>query len=181
MTYASPLPTGQAIVKGWRAGDKGAVPSVICHRMRAAGRLGLAVLSRCDGMAIMASRKLMTEGKSATGRAFCLPNRASPPSTSVGLLRRAWLGVRSDGAADARAMVWSDEALRLGAGAPDVKALIGVPRASRRASPPETGPLRPLKPCMNGLPAHAPVILDRRFRPVRLYACPTGAGFEKLL
>ena len=180
MTYALPLFPCQAVLNGQRALGKAAVPSVICHRMRAAQSKGQANLPLLGGLAIIAGRRPMTEGGGATGRAFCLPNRAFLPSTNVGLLRRAWLGMRSDGAGDTRALSRSGKALAADAGAFVVKGLISVLRASRHASPTEMGPLRPLKPCMNGLPAHAPVTLDRRYRPLRLYACPTSAGVEKL-
>lgn len=180
MTYTSPSHPNQAALRGGMARGKGSAPPVICHRMVATRLNGLAPALLRRGTAIIAVRRPMTEGRGATGRAFCLPNRASHPSTNVGLLRRAWLGMRSDGAADTRALSRSGKALAAGAGASVVKGLTGVLRASRCASPTETGPLRPLKPCMNGLPAHAPVTLDRRHRPLRLHICTTGAGLEKL-
>ena len=180
MTYASPLPSSQAVLNGRRVWGIGAVASVICHRMRAAGRTGQGKPPLLGGLAIRASGRRMTGGRGAVGRAFCLPNRASHPSTSVGLLRRGWLGVRSDGAADMQALGRSGEALAADAGASDVKGLIGVLRAFHHASPTKRGPLRPLKPCINGLPAHAPVTFDRRSRPFRLHIRPTSAGVQKL-
>ena len=180
MTYALPLPICQATPKGTRASSKAAVPSVICHRMRTAQRKGQANLPLLGGLAIIADRRPMTGSRGAVGRAFCLPNRASHPSTTVGLLRRAWLGMRSNGAGDTRALSRSGKALGLDAGASDTKGLTGVLRASRHASPTQWGPLRPLKPCMNGLPAHAPDIHDCRSRPDCLYACPIGTGLKEL-
>ena len=180
MTYALPFPHCQAAPKGLRAWGKAPAASVICHRTRAAQCDGQANLPLLGGMAIIAGGGRMTGGKGATGRAFCLPNRASHPSTGVGLLRRGWLGMGSDGAADAKAWGRSGTALGADAGASALKGLIGGLRASRHASPTKTGPLRPLNPCMNGLPAHASDIHDRRSRPFRLYACPKCAGVEKL-
>ena len=180
MTYALPFSLCQAAPKGRPVWGKVSVPSVICHRMRAAQCTGQANLPLLGGMAIIAGKRPIIGGRGAVGRAFCLPNRASHPSTSVGLLRRGWLGMRSDGAGDARAQGRSGKALGADAGASALKGLIGVLRASRHASPTETGPLRPLNPSMNGLPAHAPVILDRRSRPYRLYARSKCAGVQKL-
>ncbi len=180
MTYALPLPLCQVALIGWRCVGKAAAPSVICHRMRAAQSKGQANLPLLGGLAIIAGRRPMTGGRGATGRALCLPNRALHPATTVGLLRRAWCGVKGDGAVKMQAKDWLGKALGLDAGASDTKGLTGVLRASRHASPIDRGPLRPLKPCMNGLPAHAPDIHDRRSRPDCLYACPVSTGFQKL-
>jgi len=181
MTYALPLPICQAAPKGRQGFGKAAVPSVICHQMRAAGSKTSAPTPLRRGTAIIAARRPMTGGRGATGRAFCLPNRASHPATTVGLLRRAWCGMRSDGATDARALGRSGTALAMDAGASVIKGLISVLRASRCALPTLRGPLRPLNPCMNGLPAHAPVTPHRRYRPLRLYARPKCTGVKKLL
>lgn len=180
MTYEPPsLPATAALTAAWMGAER-AAPPVICHRMRAAGLDGLAPALLRRGMAIIAVRRPMTGGRGAVGRALCLPNRASHPCTCVGLLRRAWFGMRGDGAVKMWAKDWLDTALGVDAGASGTKGLTGVLRASRHASPTTLGPLRPLKPCMNGLPAHAPVTFDRRYRPVRLHICPTSTGVEKL-
>ena len=180
MTYASPLFPRPAVLQGLWLWGKAAGLSVICHRIRAASGKGQAKPPLLGGMAISASGRHNNGSKAAVGRVFCLPNRASHPSPRVGLLRRGGLGMRSDGVMDARALGRSGKALAEGAGASDVKGLIGVLPAFAHASPTKPGPLWPLKPCMNGLPAHAPVILDRRYRPVCLYKRTTSAGLKEL-
>lgn len=183
MTYDHPSQARHAAPQGqWLRGD-GAVATVICHRIRAARAQGQTTPSLLGGMAIRAGRRPMTKGRGATGRALCLPNRALHSCTSVGLLRRAWTGVKGVGAVEMRALSRSGKTLGADAGASDLEDLIGVLRASRHASPTKQGPLRPLKPCMNGLPAHAPVTLDhrlRRWRPIGLHACTTSAGLKEL-
>jgi len=180
MTYDLPLPLEAIALPGKGLAVKGAKLRVICHPMQSVGSAELSVAPLRRIRAIIAIRRPILAGKSATGRAFCLSNRASHHATIVGLLRHVGLAMGSDGLAEMRALSRSGMALARDAGASVVKGWIGVLRASRHASPIETGPLRPRNPCMNGLPAHAPVIHDRRDRPLRLYARATRTGVEKL-
>lgn len=180
MTYALPSHPDQTAPTGAMEQGNGPAPLVICHQMRAIRRDQTAPALLRRKVAIIASWRPMTEGRGAMGRASCLPNRASHPATTVGLLRRAWCGMGSDGAGDVQVKGRSGAALAGDAGASAIKGLIGVLRASRHASPTKTGPLWPRQPCMNGLPAHAPITPDRRSRPDRLYACTVSAGVEKL-
>lgn len=125
-------------------------------------------------------RRCAKVGEGAVGRVLCLPNRALRPNTLIGLLRSVVFGWMSDGAGEVRAIARSGGSWVGDAGASLAQGLTGVLHAVHRASPTVTGAFAPLKPCMNGLPAHAPVIPYRRSGPCCLHARPTCRGDEEL-
>ena len=125
-------------------------------------------------------RRRVKVGEGAVGRVLCLPNRAPRPNALIGLLRSAVFGWMSDGAGELRAIARSGGSWVGDAGASLAQGLIGVLHAAHRASPTVTGVFAPLKPCMNGLPAHAPVIPICRSGPHGLHARPACRGDEEL-
>lgn len=125
-------------------------------------------------------RRRAKVGEGAVGRVLCLPNRAYRPNTLIGLLRSAVFGWMSDGAGEMRAIARSGGSWVGDAGASLAQGMIGVLHAAHHASPTDTGAVAPLKPCMNGLPAHAPFISIRRSGPHGLHARPACRGDEEL-
>ena len=127
----------------------------------------------------VSDQRLVTGGRGAVGRAFCLRNRAMRPGFDPGLLRGHGLGVMADGTDVKRVLAGSDHALVADAGTSAAEVLARSKRAAFRASPTQWGAPAP-EPCENELPSHDQISFDCPFLSQRLHARTASRGDKKL-
>jgi hypothetical protein len=180
MVYDPTFAASSAALLGVRSAELKKMPAAICRRLGIMGIVSQVSASLHGVGKSDVVKEIAQGGRGAEGCALCLPNRAPRPSCTVGLLRRVMVGLMSDGAVELRAFARSSKPWVTNAGAFVTQGLIGILRASCHASPTERGRISPLKPCMNGLPAHASYFIMRRICNSGLLACADGTGFKKL-
>lgn len=179
MVYAPPALVAKVAPSGSLARGVWAAASAICRRSDAA-RGANHHDAALRGAMRPADRTPADGGGGAVGRVLCLPNRALCRPATPKLLWGVARAAQSDGAGKPRAFARLDKGLETDAGASGASGLTGVLHAARCASPTRRRGDAALKPCMNELPAHAPVSIDRRLRPCRLYARSRRAGYQEL-